>query len=804
MSALPEGVLGPEEQPSAPRMPGVLGMWDLPDGVLPLVPLRGAVLFPHVLMPVSVGRERSVAAVQQALRSQSPLAVVLQRNAQAEEPTQADVFEVGTLVQVLKALPAQAGQAGVLCQGLHRFRIIRWVEGYPFWAVQVQALHETQAQSTEAQALGLALREQGAEILSLLPGVPAEVATALQGLRSAGELADVTASLLDLSEDQKQHLLETLPLEERLRQVLQHLQHHLEVLRLSREMGAKTQETLAARERKHWLREQVKTIQRELGEDDTQAEEAETQSLRQAIERAGMPSDLQALALKEWGRLQRMGGGGADAASLQAWLECVAELPWALPQPAALDIEAAAALLEAEHHGLPKVKQRILEYLAVRKLNPQGRSPVLCFVGPPGVGKTTLGQSIARALQRPFVRVSLGGVHDEAEMRGHRRTYVGAMPGRIVAALRRAGARHCVMMFDEVDKLGRSAHGDPGAALLEILDPEQNTSFRDTYLGMPFDLSAVVFLATANVIEAVPAALRDRLEVLELEGYSPAEKLQIAKGFLLPRQRAAHGLSPQQFEIDDPALQAVVERYTREAGVRQLERELGRLMRQAATRIAVDAQACVRITPAELQALLGSPRHERERALSAAEVGVATGLAWTPTGGDILFIEATRVPGKGQLLLTGQLGEVMRESAQAALTLLKSRAAALGLVPASFEGFDIHLHVPAGAIPKDGPSAGVAIFVALASLWSQRPVRPEVAMTGEISLRGLVWPVGGIREKALAAQRAGLRTVLLPWRNQADWLELEAAIQQALQPQWLERVEDALLLALEPPAQAPS
>jgi ATP-dependent Lon protease len=483
---------------------------------------------------------------------------------------------------------------------------------------------------------------------------------------------------------------------------------------------------------------------------------------------------------------------------LRTWIEWMTELPWAEPAPLHIDLDAARATLEADHHGLPKVKRRIVEYLAVKKLNPTGRAPILCFAGPPGVGKTSLGQSIARALGRPFVRVSLGGVHDEAEIRGHRRTYIGALPGLVVQGLKRAGARDCVMMLDEVDKLGASLRGDPAAALLEVLDPEQNATFRDHYLGLHFDLSRVVFIATANIIDNVPAPVRDRMEVIELPGYTLEEKLQIARHYLVQRQRETCGLQPGQVELTDAALREIAAHHTREAGVRQLEREIGRVMRHAATRVAqgLAGDSPIRIDAIDLEPILGPPPYEHETALRAGLPGVATGLAWTAAGGDILFIEATRVPGGDKLILTGQLGDVMKESVQAALTLVKSRGASFGISASAFEHMDVHVHVPAGAIPKDGPSAGVAMFIALASLFSNRPVRPDVAMTGEISLRGLVLPVGGIKEKVLAALRAGVRTVLLPARNRKDLVDVPETARAQLEIIWLEQVDDALVAAL--------
>jgi ATP-dependent Lon protease len=566
------------------------------------------------------------------------------------------------------------------------------------------------------------------------------------------------------------------------------------VLRLSQEIGARTKEQLDDRQRRVLLEEQMRAIRKELGEEGESAQDLAR--LEQAITAAAMPPEADAQSRKELQRLQRMGEASGEHSMLRTWLEWMTELPWREPEALAIDLASAERMLEADHFGLPRVKKRIVEFLAVKKLNPAGRAPILCFVGPPGVGKTSLGQSIARALERPFVRVSLGGVHDEAEIRGHRRTYIGAMPGNIVQGLRKAGSRDCVMMLDEVDKMSGSLRGDPSAALLEVLDPEQNSTFRDNYLGLPFDLSRVVFIATANVIDAVPVPVRDRMEVIDLPGYTQEEKLQIARRYLLGRQLAACGLQAEQCTVTDDGLRAIAASWTREAGVRQLEREIGRVMRHATTEIASGRARRVHVGQADLDGILGPPTVEHEVALRSALPGVATGLAWTPVGGDILFVEATRTPGSGKLILTGQLGDVMKESAQAALTLLKSRTAQFGLPGRALEDVDVHLHVPAGAIPKDGPSAGVAMFVALASMASERSVRPDVAMTGEISLRGLVLPVGGIKEKVLAALRAGVGTVMLPARNRKDLVEIPEEARKALQLVWLHTVDDALQAAL--------
>jgi ATP-dependent Lon protease len=767
---------------------------ELPERVVALTPMRNLVLFPNVMAPVSVGRTKSIAALEYAIGNNAPLGILLQKNPKQDDPGVEDLYLVGTLAEVVHHLKPQETLHHAVCRGTQRFRVVAPVEGYPFLAAKIELIEEKADESAEAQALALQLRERALELLSLLPSVPAELVHALQTTRGTAELADITASVLDAELVEKQALLETIPAAERVGKLLHLLSHRIEVLRLSREIGERTKEQLDDRQRKYLLREQLKTIQKELGENG--GENEELARLDEAITKAAMPADIEAHARKELKRLQSMPDASGEYSMLHTYLDWMVELPWATPVETPIDLAAARATLEADHFGLERVKQRIVEFLAVRKLNPKGRAPILCFVGPPGVGKTSLGQSIARALQRPFVRVSLGGVHDEAEIRGHRRTYIGALPGNILQGLRKAGARDCVMMLDEVDKLTASAHGDPSAALLEVLDPEQNSTFRDNYLGVSFDLSRVVFIATANVIDNVPAPVRDRMEVIDLPGYTQEEKVQIAQTYLLRRQREANGLGEDQCELTIEALTAIVADYTREAGVRQLEREIGRVMRHAAMKVAEGSTAKVHVGAPELDAILGPPKFEREVALRSSVAGVATGLAWTPVGGDILFIEATRVAGSGKLMLTGQLGDVMKESAQAALTLVKSRAADLLVDPALFEGMDLHVHIPAGAIPKDGPSAGVAMFVALASLFTGRPVRHDVAMTGEISLRGLVLPVGGIKEKVLAAQRAGLSTVLLPARNLKDLREVPAGTRSAMEFIALETVDDAIRGAL--------
>jgi ATP-dependent Lon protease len=618
---------------------------------------------------------------------------------------------------------------------------------------------------------------------------------ALQGVEGPTRLADFIAGMMDISAAEKQKLLETFDLKTRLDQLLELLAHRIEVLKVSRDIDNRTKESLDDRSRKHLLREQMRTIQKELGEGDEGA--AEIAELDKAIAEAKMPEDVEKQARKELKRLERMPEGAGEHSMIRTYLDWLVELPWAADAVDTVDIAQARRTLDDDHYGLEKIKKRILEYLAVRKLNPSGKSPILCFVGPPGVGKTSLGQSIARATGRKFVRVSLGGVHDEAEIRGHRRTYIGSLPGTIIQNLRKAETRNCVMMLDEVDKLGAGGfHGDPASALLEVLDPEQNSTFRDNYLAVAFDLSGVMFVCTANVLDTIPGPLRDRMEIIQLPGYTAQEKLQIARRYLVARQLEATGLKAEQCGISDDALTAIIDDYTREAGVRNLEREIGKVFRNVAVRIAEGSAQQVNVGPADLAALLGPRKFESEVAMRTGVPGVATGLAWTPVGGDILFIEATRMPGAGKLILTGQLGDVMKESAQAALSLIKARAQSLGIQPEVLEKSDIHVHVPAGATPKDGPSAGVAMFTALASLLTTRPVRSDVAMTGEISLRGLVLPIGGVKEKVLAALRAGITTVMLPARNRRDLEDIPAEARDKIKFVWLDQVEDALSAAL--------
>ncbi len=774
-----------------PRAPDPLA--ELPADATIIIPVRNIVLFPGLIAPLSLGRGASVAGAQAAVRAGRRIGLLLQRNPETDEPGPDDLYGVGTTATILRYLTSPDGGHNLVLHGEERFRVAGFVEGHPFTVARIATLPESEESNPEIEARVMQVKARAAEILELLPRVPEEIAAALEQMTVPGAIADFVAGLMDIKPAEKQGILETFDVQERLDSVLRFMHGRLEVLRLSREIGEQTQERLGQRQREMLLREQMRTIQKELGE----GEEAgtELQELAGQIAGAGMPEEVEKNAKKELRRLEQMSESSPEYSMVRTYLSWLVELPWKVSAEEPIEIAEARRILDADHYGLEKVKRRILEYLAVRKLNPQGKSPILCFVGPPGVGKTSLGQSIAKALGRKFARLSLGGVHDEAEIRGHRRTYIGALPGNIIQAVRKAGERNCVMMLDEMDKLGSGVQGDPSSALLEVLDPEQNSTFRDNYLGVPYDLSRIVFIGTANVLERIPGPLRDRMEVVDLPGYTEEEKLQIARRYLVGRQLESTGLGARG-EVTDEALRTVIADYTREAGVRNLEREIGNLFRHAAMQVAQATVEKVRIDAADVAAILGPPRFESEIAMRTSVAGVATGLAWTPVGGDILFIEASRTPGPGKLILTGQLGDVMKESAQAALTLVKARAVQLRTDPAVFEKSDVHLHVPAGAIPKDGPSAGVALFVALASLALDKPVRHDIAMTGEISLRGLVLPVGGIKEKVLAALRAGISTVMLPARNRKDLEDIPEDARKRLTFVWLETVDDALRTAI--------
>ena len=702
---------------------------------------------------------------------------------------------VGTIAEILRYVTSEDTHY-VICRGLQRFRVEEFLSGFPYLVARIEEIGISEVMTPDVEARMRLLKTRAREAIQLLPNLPPEIAAAIDSLESPSALADFLAGIIDIPVREKQDLIETFDVTQLLDKLLGLLAKRIQVLQLSKEIGEQTQQTLSSQQREHILREQLRQIQKELGDDD--AKSTELKELAEKIEKAGMPKEAEEQVRRELKRLERMPEAAAEYTMTRTYFDWLIELPWSKLDPERIDIPEARRILDEDHYALEKVKRRILEYLAVRKLNPDGKSPILCFVGPPGVGKTSLGQSIARATDRKFVRLSLGGVHDESEIRGHRRTYIGALPGNVIQSIHKAGTRNPVMMLDELDKLGAGFHGDPSAALLEVLDPEQNATFRDNYLAVPFDLSTVLFIGTANVVDNIPAAVRDRMEIIEMPGYIEDEKLAIAKRYLIKRQLAQAGLTEEQCKITDDVLLSIIRDYTREAGVRNLERHIGAICRHAAMRIAEGDATAVAVTVTDLHAILGPKRFEPEIAMRTSVPGVATGLAWTPAGGDILFVEATSIPGRGKLILTGQLGDVMKESAQAALTLVKSRAAEFGIDTIALQKSDVHVHVPAGAIPKDGPSAGVAMFLALTSLLTGRTIRSDTAMTGEISLRGLVLPIGGVKEKVLAAIQAGITTVMLPTRNRKDIEDVPEKARSRIRFVWLERVDDAIEAALNP------
>ena len=789
-----------------------------PADLLPLLPLRGTVLFPLTVMPIAVSDERSVALVNDALRSSRVVATFARRDEGEEEAPvgPGDIFSVGTLATIHQLLRAPGGELRIILQGLERIRLVEFVRHDPYPVAKVADAPETGTSGFRVEALARTVRGLFQQLLALTTEIPGEINASLELLTDPRQVAYQITALVPFLLPIRQELLEVDSVETKLDRLVGLLQHEIAIRELQRKITSDTREQISKDQRDHILREQIRSIQRELGGEE--GEQAEARELRERVEQAELPAEARKEAERELGRLERTPVVSPEHGLIRTYLEWLAALPWNRTTGGQLDVAHAREVLDADHHDLEKVKDRILEHLSVMKLRkerlervqaegkeqqaPALQEPILCLVGSPGVGKTSLGKSIARALGRKFVRISLGGLHDEAEIRGHRRTYIGAMPGRLIQALRRAEAADPVFMLDEVDKLGVGFHGDPASALLEVLDPAQNNTFVDTYLGVPFDLSRVLFLCTANTVDAIPPALLDRMELLRLPGYTEEEKLQIARRFLLPRLQAAHGLAPGEVSIDDAVLRRIVREYTREAGVRELERRLAGIYRKAARQLAEGAQPPIPAGLEQIPELLGRPPYFQEVTERIDRPGVATGLAWTPVGGDILFVEAALIPAREErLILTGMLGDVMRESAQAALSYLRSNARQLGLDPRAFESRLAHIHVPAGAIPKDGPSAGVAMATALASVASGRLVRNDVALTGEISLRGKVLPVGGIKEKVLAAHRAGVKTVLLPRRNEDALAELPEEVRRTLHFQPVESVDDVLQLALEPEAE---
>ncbi|KEZ79051.1 endopeptidase La [Salinisphaera hydrothermalis] len=764
---------------------------------LAILPMSETVLFPELVMPIVLDRKPAINAAQRAMRADQPVGLLLGDPDGNANDLPGSLHKIGTAANILRYVTGNDGQHHLVCQGISRFRVREFIEDdNGGLAAKVTWIDEPEAEGDkQVDARMTNLRNRALEAIQLMDRPSQELANAIQSIESASLLADATAGYLGLKPKEKQRILETIDIESRLELVQSFMDYRLEVMRLSNDINQQTQQRMSEHQRKAMLREQMRSIQRELGEDESVAEEAER--LREALDKAHLPEEAAEQTERELKRLERMNESSAEYSMVRTYLELMAELPWDKLSKDAIDIAESREILDEDHYGLDKIKRRILEHLAVHKLNPDGKAPILCFVGPPGVGKTSLGRSIARAMNREFVRAALGGVHDESEIRGHRRTYVGAMPGSIISQIRKAGTRNPVFMLDEVDKLGASAHGDPASALLEVLDPSQNDSFNDHYLGTPFDLSKVMFIATANVLDTIPGPLRDRMEVIEVPGYTREEKKQIAKRYLIDRQLKQAGLTREQCDISDDALDALISGYTREAGLRNLEREIGAIARHAAVQVAEGKPGPGTIGPDDLHDIIGPRRVDDEVALRTGVAGVATGLAWTPAGGDILFVEASRAPGNGKLTITGQLGDVMRESAQAALSLVKARADALGIDQERLDKSDLHIHVPAGAIKKDGPSAGVALYTALVSLLTDRNVRADVAMTGEISLRGQVLPIGGVKEKTLAAHQAGIKTVMLPERNRKDEDDIPENVREALDIRYISDVEQAIEIALE-------
>jgi len=772
--------------------------------ILPILPLRNSVLFPATVVPVNVGRARSVRLIEEACGRERPaIGVVTQHKPEVEDPTFEQVYQTGTIARVLKVIRLNSGQYSVVLQGVSRMRIEEPLGRHPTMRARVQRFREAPVVDVEIEALSAHLRESARRLLNDLPTASRESLHILDNVREPGALADLIESNLPVSNESKQEVLETLDVRDRIRKVLDQVQRQNEVLRVKQEISTMVEEEMSSSQREYLLRQQVKAIRRELGETDV--DEDDIEALRERIALSGLPSDAEQSAKRELRRMSNMNTASSEYQVARSYVEWLADLPWKKSTPDRLDVTAARTVLDEDHYGLEKPKKRIVEYIAVRKLRRDGRAPILCFVGPPGVGKTSLARSIARAAGRQFVRVSLGGVYDEAEIRGHRRTYVGAFPGRIISGLKKAASNNPVMILDEIDKLGRDQRGDPSSALLEVLDPEQNHQFTDHYIDAPFDLSKVMFIATANQRSTIPSPLLDRMEVIEIPGYTPREKRSIARDFLVPRQLHEHGLSIERLDFSDEAIDVMVESYTHEAGVRKLEQQAAAVCRAVAVRLANGEDVSIMADPPFIAEVLGAAKAKRQRPERAARPGVATGLAWTPAGGDLLFVEATRMPGTGKLHLTGSMGDVLKESAAAAFTFVRARAEELGLAEDFVSHIDIHVHLPAGATPKDGASAGVPLYVALASVLTELKVRPDVAMSGEITLRGNVLRVGGIKEKCLAAYRAGVRRILLPKRNEPDLEEVPQEIREGIEICLVSRVDEILDLVSAPdPTTAPA
>lgn len=776
---------------------------EIPD-TLPVLPIRDIVVFPYMILPLFVGREMSIRSIDHALNSNRMIMLLTQKDLNIENPGPDDLFSVGTVGIIMRMLKLPDGRVKILVQGLTKARVLNFTQTEPMFMAAIERIPDQKIEeiSIEVEALIRTVKEQLDKAVSLGKAILPDIMVVVENLSDPGRLADLVASNLGLKTEQAQEILEIDDPVKRLKKVSDILSREVELLLVQQKIQTEARGEIDKTQREYFLREQLKAIQKELGEIDERAEEIK--EFRKKIEEAKMPEKVMKEAEKQLRRLEKMHPDSAEAATVRTYLEWMVELPWSKSTKDNLDIKAAEKVLNKDHYDLEKVKDRILEYLSVRKLKEKMKGPILCFIGPPGVGKTSLGRSIARALGREFVRMSLGGVRDEAEIRGHRRTYVGALPGRIIQGIRQAGTNNPVFMLDEIDKIGMDFRGDPSSALLEVLDPEQNNAFVDHYLGVPFDLSNVMFITTGNLADTIPGPLRDRMEVIYLSGYTTEEKLGIAKNYLLPKQLEEHGLTKRNLRVTDTALQLLITQYTREAGVRNLEREIANLCRKVAKRIAEGAPKKFLITTKNLHRYLGVPKYLPEEEMEKDEVGVATGLAWTETGGDIIYVEATTMKGKGSLTLTGQLGDVMKESAQAALSYIRSRARKLGIKEDVFSRTDIHIHVPAGAIPKDGPSAGITMATAIASALTGIPVSKNVAMTGEVTLRGRILPIGGLKEKSLAAKRMGIKKVIIPKRNKKDLEDIPKYVKKDIEFIFADTMDDVLKVAIKRKAGDPS
>jgi len=768
---------------------------------LPVLPLRGTVLYPDLILPIMVGRKKSVKLIDDAMDADRIIGIITQKRSEIEDPKEEDLYSVGVAALILRMIRELDGSQRVIVQGVSRMRVKEYIQRDPYFRARADVLEEPPTQGVEIDALMMNLRNLFQRAVELAPYLTAELGTMVGNIKSPSILADLIASNLNISTTEKQGILETFDVRERLTKVHLYLNKEVQVLELGNKIQSQVKEDMDRTQREYYLREQLKAIKKELGELDEHS--TEMKELREKIKKAKMPPEALTAAEKELDRLAKIPPASAEYTVARTYLDWLVELPWSESTEDNLDILNAQKTLDEDHYDLEKVKKRILEYLAVRKLKADMKGPILCFVGPPGVGKTSLGRSIARSMGRKFIRISLGGVRDEAEIRGHRRTYVGALPGRIIQGIKKTGSNNPIFMLDEVDKIGMDFRGDPSSALLEVLDPEQNFSFSDHYIDVTFDLSKVMFITTANVLDTIPPALRDRMETLELPGYSEDQKLMIAREFLIAKQISEHGLTSEYIELQDSALQTIISSYTREAGVRNLEREIAAICRGVAKDVAAGSNEKAVVGSENLHKFLGPVKFFPEVAERTAEPGVATGLAWTPTGGDIIFVEATKMRGEKGLTLTGQLGDVMKESAQAALAYVRTKSKELGIEEDFFNKTDIHIHVPAGAIPKDGPSAGITMFVALTSLLTNKPIRNDVAMTGEITLRGLVLPVGGIKEKVLAGMRAGIRTIILPKKNEKDLEEIPEHIRSQMNFKFIQRMDEAIAFALKNPEPRP-